>query len=463
MLEGMAVHEGPQHELHTRVAELDGKFWYDLADPQWRCVCADETGWKVVDDPPVMFRRLANQAAQDVPVAGGRVEDLLEFLPPSRSCPPELFLPYIATCFIPDIPHPVLIVHGVHGAGKSTGCRVIKSLVDPSALGTLALAPKFDQLVQQLSHHWFAPYDNVSTLPDWASDALCRAATGEGHSKRALFTDDSDVIYSYKRCIALNCIDMVIQRPDLLDRSIMFEVGRLEAKDRLEEKTFWPRFKMAKPRILGACFDAVSRAMKSKPELKLGLLPRMADFAAWGASVAEASGPGYARFLTAYDEDEQTRIHGLLADDPLATVILRFVEAKGEWTGPATRLLHQLQRFLPADEIDKHDPRWPTIANRLTARLREIQTPLAAVGVNFSTGRDGRGRWLALKGEAKTEAEAPLVTVDDDGHTGTVTTTVTSNQLIEHGLRGNDGHDDPPTNSIGEAQGGPSQYGGVSN
>ena len=46
----------------------DGAIWYDLGD--WRAVRIDAGGWRVVDDPPVLFRHLAHQRAQVEPVQG---------------------------------------------------------------------------------------------------------------------------------------------------------------------------------------------------------------------------------------------------------------------------------------------------------------------------------------------------------------------------------------------------------
>ena len=34
--------------------------------------------------------------------------------------------------------------------------------------------------------------DNLSKFPQWLSDAMCRLATGGGHSERALYHDDEE-------------------------------------------------------------------------------------------------------------------------------------------------------------------------------------------------------------------------------------------------------------------------------
>ena len=51
--------DAPQRDVHIRVAGHDGKLYLDLADDAWRAVEIDEAGWRIVDEPPVRFRRAA--------------------------------------------------------------------------------------------------------------------------------------------------------------------------------------------------------------------------------------------------------------------------------------------------------------------------------------------------------------------------------------------------------------------
>ena len=73
-------------------------------------------------------------------------------------------------------------------------------------------------MVVNLQQHWFLPFDNVSHLNDEMSDTLCRAITGGGIQQRKLFTNAEDYIFTFQRCIAVNGINNVANRPDLLDR-----------------------------------------------------------------------------------------------------------------------------------------------------------------------------------------------------------------------------------------------------
>jgi hypothetical protein len=46
----------------------------------WRAVEIDGNGWRVIDNPPVRFRRTAGMLPLPMPVPGGAIETLRSFL-----------------------------------------------------------------------------------------------------------------------------------------------------------------------------------------------------------------------------------------------------------------------------------------------------------------------------------------------------------------------------------------------
>src|SRR5437660_564884 len=52
-----ALYEGEQREVHVRTAEADGVLYIDMADEQWRAIQVTPTGWSVIEQPAVKFRR----------------------------------------------------------------------------------------------------------------------------------------------------------------------------------------------------------------------------------------------------------------------------------------------------------------------------------------------------------------------------------------------------------------------
>ena len=72
LLSAQARFDGQEHEVHVRVAHVDGKIYVDLADDQWHGVEIGPSGWQVVNNPPVKFRRPRGLASMPMPEAGGK-------------------------------------------------------------------------------------------------------------------------------------------------------------------------------------------------------------------------------------------------------------------------------------------------------------------------------------------------------------------------------------------------------
>jgi len=54
-------------------------------------------------------------------------------------------------------------------------------------------------------------FDNVSGVPAWLSDALCRLASGGSLAVRQLYTDDTEVLFEAARPMLLNGIEDVVE------------------------------------------------------------------------------------------------------------------------------------------------------------------------------------------------------------------------------------------------------------
>jgi hypothetical protein len=68
---------------------------------------------------------------------------------------------------------------------------------------------------------WVISLDNLSHIPVWLSDALCRLATGGAFGTRQLYENTEEVLIEAKRPVILNGIEELTTRGDLLDRSLV--------------------------------------------------------------------------------------------------------------------------------------------------------------------------------------------------------------------------------------------------
>ena len=86
-------------------------------------------------------------------------------------------------------------------------------------------------LYRKLDHNYIAYFDNISKIPEWISDQFCRAVTGSGFSKRQLFTEMRIYVYSFKRALGFNGINLARTKADLLDRCLIIMLERLKRKE----------------------------------------------------------------------------------------------------------------------------------------------------------------------------------------------------------------------------------------
>lgn len=395
LTEALALFEGEYHELYVRIASKGNGVFYDLGDG--KAVYIDKDGWSITNQPPILFRRFPHQTNQVIPKEGGKVTDLLWFVNIKNEQEQLLFLVYTIAAFIPDFPHPILVLHGAQGASKTTALKMLKLLVDPSIIKTLSAPDSEREFVQLASHHYFFFFDNLSKLPSWLSDSLAKASTGDGFSKRELFSDDDDVIYSFQRTIGIDGINQVVEKADLLDRSILLGLERIPKEARREERIFWQEFDEVRSYALGAIFSAVSEAMKRYPEIELSSLPRMADFTRWGCAIAESIGFTQKDFLSAYFANINLQSDAALDASPVGTAIVGLMEDRNDWEGTASDLLTRLDDLAKDLKLNVKAHNWPKDPSWLVRRLETVVPSLQEQGIKVIRDIHSRPKRIVLQ------------------------------------------------------------------
>lgn len=379
-------------QLSLRTAMQNNEIWYDLGDDECQAVCIDENGWRVVDNPPILFKSRASER-QDTPQSGGDAKNILKFINIKNPKQQILFLVGVIANFIPEITKPAQVHHGSHGAGKSTVGKIEKSLIDPSEIPLLPIVNSQKELSQQFHQNYFLVFDNLSELKGKSSDLLCRAVTEGGFKKRKLFTDDETISFKFKRGIVLNGINLVATRPDLLDRSIIFQLERIEENNMISDTQLLADFNNEKPKILGGIFDVLSKAIKIYPTIKLFQKPRMADFAIWGCAIAEAIGYGKDVFLEAYDENRILQNLLAIEENELAMAMVEFADDYRKWNGTTKKLFENLIIIAQREGLDiKLFPKSPSALSR---RMSGIKVNLQKAGIKIE--KVGQREWQIEK------------------------------------------------------------------
>jgi len=92
-----------------------------------------------------------------------------------------------------------IAISGEQGSVKTVLSKLLKALIDPNAAPVRALSREERELMIAANNGYLLAFDNLSGLPIWLSDALCRLATGGSFAVRQLYTDDEEMLFEAAR------------------------------------------------------------------------------------------------------------------------------------------------------------------------------------------------------------------------------------------------------------------------
>ena len=338
VIEAKASFEGPEQRVAVRVGHCNDKLYLDLCDDKWRAIEIDTAGWRVIDSPPIRFVRSRGMLALPIPRKGGSIEALRSLINVRADRDFTLVVAWLLAALRDRGPFPVLVVTGQHGSAKSTLMEILRRLIDPNFANLRAPPKDADDLYITATCSHIVPYDNLSNIPDWLSDALARIATGTAYAKRKLYTDNDEVLLRAEKPIALNGITEIVGAADLGDRSLFIIAQPIDPRERKSKAQIWAGFDREHPVILGALLDAVVHGLRTLPTVTDKEWPRMADFAIWSTACEGAyAEPG--TFKLAYAGNRADAISSIIEGDVVASAVLRL---KLPWSGQLATLLDKL-------------------------------------------------------------------------------------------------------------------------
>jgi hypothetical protein len=411
--------------IFTELMEDFDVIYYDLTNKKWEAIRITAKGWDIDKHSPYLFRRYGAELPQVYPDRNYSPSvldlyfDLWNFKPEYKEMQKLLQKVKHVTDLWPNtIPKPIIILPSSQGTGKTTSFELNKDLIDPNSALTMSFPKDDNQLKQALAHNYMAFFDNLSWISDEQSNTLCRAVTGSGDFKRALFENDLDVIYAYRRIIGLNGITNVATRPDLLERGLIVLFGDISREQRELLRIIRRKYLELKPKVLAFLLDVVSEIMAEREKWKgidedyFGLkdiidanggLPRMADWAILGeqaaAIIARKEGRPYEQgtFLKAFDENlkilnTEAIKASLVAEALIAFLTNRKAEGKGTtWEGSPTMLLADLNNFLiynrESIRINTDSKAWPQNPSLLGKEIAQIAPNLGALDITIEVER----------------------------------------------------------------------------
>ncbi|WP_051079910.1 hypothetical protein [Thioalkalivibrio thiocyanodenitrificans] len=361
VIEGMAQESAPE-DLYLRVAEHGGAHWLDLGDNTGRAVRITGSGWEIVDKPPVLFKRTALNGALPEPERGADMSILWDMLNVAENDRP-LVAAWLTSAFFGEIAHCVLSFMGEQGTGKTTAGKMLIRAIDPGPVPIRKPPRDAEAWVTAAAGSWVVGLDNLSDIADWLSDSICRAVTGDGDVRRKLYTDGEHAVFSFRRCVLINGIDLGTLRGDLAERMLPIHLEIIPDDKRRCDSDIWPLWDRVHPKVLGAVLDLVAGVAGVLPSVRLDSKPRMADFVRILAATDRVMGTSG---LTYYMSKQGAMAADSLEGDTFVSAIAK--QYPGGFSGTSAELLGSITPERPPKG-------WPANARSVTARLKR-QAPV---------------------------------------------------------------------------------------
>jgi hypothetical protein len=388
ILEAKAQAEEPT-EVALRVGQdpLDGRLVLDLGTEDGKAAIIGAYGWEIVDTSPVLMWRTNATLPLPMPDDVGNIAELRPLLNVSDDDWP-LIIAYLVAALIPGIPHPVLLLRGEHGTAKSMAAWLLSSLIDPCAAQLRTAPGNSEDWAVAAAGSWVTIIDNISHLQPWLQDAICKAVTGDGLLRRALYTNADVSVLAFRRVIGLTSIDPGPLHGDLADRLLSIDLELIAEDDRLAEEALKARWAGMRPRVLGGLLHTAVLVLRELDKVRHHNLPRMADFGRVLLAVDKAYGTsGYER----YREQAGDVAEHVIESDSVAVAIREQIVRP--WQGTAG----DLRRLLTPDRPPQD---WPKTPDGMGGRVARLAPTLRSLGwtVDKATksGKKGSRGWIIV-------------------------------------------------------------------
>ncbi len=380
----------PVKKIYRRVAGDGNEVSIDMATPDATAIKITGDSIKIEPTNDIKFVRPKGMKTLAAPSLDCRPEHLnllKKYIPFKSEDDFVLFVSWLLGCLNSNGGYPVFFLNGEQGAGKSTACRLIKDLLDPSR-SVLRNFPKSEkELMIAASNDFILCFDNTSKITDKQSDNICKLALGTSLTTRRLYSTAAEVhLYSKNPCV-INGIGCIPTRQDLLDRSVIVSLDFIPSSNRMTEKELMASWEQDRALIFGALCQAVSAALRNYDSVSERKLPRMADFTKWVIAAEEMLPWTNGKFMNAIQNQRNNIVTEALDADPVTMAVLILMEHRDTWIGRATELLDVLAECIDQDR--RKYPGFPKIPNHLSQQLNRTSAFLREKGILFERGHSG--------------------------------------------------------------------------
>ena len=163
IIEARAHYDGEERLVYLRVATVPRRIYIDLCDASWRAIEISEDGWKLVETPPVRFRRTVGMLPLPEPVRGGQIAELRNHVRVDDNSF-VLIVSWLLQVLRGEGPYPILALTGEQGTGKSVTADQLRRLVDPHTTPLRSLPRDTRDLYVAAINGHVLVFDNLSGI-----------------------------------------------------------------------------------------------------------------------------------------------------------------------------------------------------------------------------------------------------------------------------------------------------------
>tara|TARA_R110000868_G_scaffold109695_3_gene297963 strand:+ start:1404 stop:2885 length:1482 start_codon:yes stop_codon:yes gene_type:complete len=372
LLEAKARLYGTRYSTFTRVCRRKNELFVDLG--QNKMVRIDQNGWNVEVREGIKFIESGNMLPQVLPARGGSISLLRKYLNVSDDDFKTLVF-WIVGSYASQDSQAILILNGPMDSGKSTTTEVIRSLIDPAPRPTDSPPKDEGDIAALAKNNFVLALDNLTFIPPWLSDTLCRISTGGGIGKaRKLYTDNESASFKAIRPVILNGIPQFVEKSDLMSRCLLVPLQSVDVSKRAEWfHNITNVFPQEKNLILGAIFDILVHALRNEADSSMKDMPRLISFSKCCIGSEEALG-WKGEFERLWNANSVLKSDEFIATNQLAQAIFSYFEDCREHNkalvlrGKLTEIKAQLI-MVAATELPKSDK---DFANKLMALRNDL-------------------------------------------------------------------------------------------
>jgi hypothetical protein len=387
-LEGIARIKGEEHQTAMRVGGDRDVILLDLGRPDWKMIEVTADGWRPLSGSlkHVAFLRNDQTLPLPEPTRGGDIRDLRKVLN-LQSSQFVLACGWLLQALNPMGPYPALDVEGESENGKTSTCRYLIRLIDPSTAGLRKIRTPNDTMVSA-RNNWIVGFDNLSYMSTDMADTFCMMSTGIASGTRAHYTNDEEHVFNVKRPVIFNGIPPdLAERADLASRTIGLLVPPLTI-ERLTEEELDEAFERIWPGTLGALLDGLVGAIRDRRSIRVDDPARMMDFERFGEAGCRAMGFADWEFVDAYEENRKGLLVIAAQSNAVGRLVVKFLVCyPNGFQGKMQDLYDRLEGF--KEEVPLRE--WPRNAIKLSGQLRRCAKALKAIGVRCELNIDNRG------------------------------------------------------------------------